>query len=108
MFIRCPLFAFFFAAVGCGPGAPPAATVPGAQINTLTPPTTGYVVMEQPRGGIVAVQLPSLKETIIRRAAAPEPIQIYFAMTHGVSGPDENGRIAYIEDHFVVKDPKDE
>ena len=80
-------------------------TVPGPESKTLLPASGGYVVFERPHGGgISAVELPSLRETIVipdpPADAADRP------NIHAISGPDDQGRIAYIEDHFFVSDEK--
>lgn len=49
----------------------------------------GRLVMNTPRGGIVALSLPGLAESTVRRAAEGQ------SAVHAVSGPDEKDRIAY-------------
>ncbi len=89
-----------------------ARTVPGPETDKLLPATTGYVLFafgsDQPQGlavgDIVAVQLPSLKDTIVRPRTPQNRIDM--PTIHSLSGPDAEGRIAYIEDHFFVADEK--
>lgn len=79
-------------------------TVPGPESDQLLPVSTGYIVMARQPGGIVAIQLPSLKESVVR----PESNRNVDDMPtiHALSGPDQQGRIAYIEDHFFVDNQK--
>ncbi|HZK81639.1 MAG TPA: hypothetical protein VFC46_11240 [Humisphaera sp.] len=60
--------------------------------------------MEQPCGGMVAVELPTLRETTVRSQGSCDSGDM--ATIHMLSGPDDHGRIAYIEDHFFVKNEK--
>jgi len=83
-----------------------AGTVPGPESNKLVRATTGFVVFERPYGGgISAVELPSLRETTV----IPDPPADTSdrPTIHAISGPDDQGRLAYIEDHFFVADKKD-
>jgi hypothetical protein len=89
-----------------------ASTVPGPETDQLLPTTTGYVLFafgrDQPDGlpvgDIVALQMPTLKSTIVRPATLENPTDM--PTIHALSGPDAEGRIAYIEDHFFVADEK--
>lgn len=91
---------------------PEAQTVPGPETDKLLPATTGYVLFafggDQPDGiavgDIVAVHFPSLKNTIVRPATAPNEIDM--PTIHSLSGPDAEGRVAYVEDHFFVAEEK--
>jgi len=58
----------------------------------------GHIVWATPRGGIMAVALPSLREFVVRRAAPPGAAE--FTTVHALSGPDSLGRIAWIEGPF--------
>jgi hypothetical protein len=80
-------------------------TVPGPESDALLPGAKGFIVMAQPRGGIMAVELPSLGQ-ITLRPASPESVAD-LPTIHALSGPDDSGRIAYIEDHSFVGEPKD-
>ena len=91
-----------------------ASTVPGPETGKLLPATTGYVLFDFGRdqpdgiavGDIVAIQLPSLKNTVVR--PRPPQNQIDMPNIHSLSGPDAEGRIAYIENHFFVADEKNQ
>src|SRR4051794_26112179 len=75
----------------------PAATVPGPESDKLLPAADGYVVTDNPPGGITAVRLPDLKAFVVRPAGPPDERDV--ATVHALSGPDAGGRIAYVEDH---------
>ncbi|MFL5329725.1 MAG: hypothetical protein ACJ8C4_12500 [Gemmataceae bacterium] len=107
---RLTFVALFVATIGSISSAiPPASTVPGPESQTLLPNVAGYIVRTESRGELIRSHLPDLKETIIRKAAPPEPIQIYdFATAHCLSGPDEVGRIAMIDDYFMTKKEKNQ
>ncbi len=77
-----------------------ASTVPGPETDKIVTAATGYALFAF--GDIVAVQLPTLAKTIVR---PPTPVNRGDMTTiHALSGPDAEGRIAYIEDHFSVAD----
>jgi hypothetical protein len=66
-------------------------TVRGPEATSLLSSSQGYIVYPVPVGGIKAIALPSLKVITIRKEdKGYEPV-------HSLSGPDKNGRIAYIE-----------
>ncbi len=75
-------------------------TVPGPEAKTLLPASAGYLVMNRGAGGIIAIQLPTLQETIVR------PVFKDMSRIHALSGPDREGRIAYIEDHDFGADDR--
>jgi hypothetical protein len=77
-----------------GRGDDRAAPVP--ESKDLLKQLTGYVVRSQGRE-MLAVSLPGLKETAVRLARAENADD--FPSIHALSGPDGDGRIAYIEDH---------
>ncbi|MEE9912967.1 MAG: hypothetical protein K4571_14740 [Deltaproteobacteria bacterium] len=53
----------------------------------------GYIIMDKPRGGIVARLLPSNTEMIIRKPwGIGDPVK-------SLGGPDNQSRIAFLEDH---------
>ncbi len=89
-----------------------AATVPGPESDKLLPATSGYALFafgsDRPQGivagDIIAVQLPTLKDTVVRKEVALN--QVDMPTIHSLSGPDAEGRVAYIEDHFFVADEK--
>jgi hypothetical protein len=80
-------------------------TVPGPEVATLLPVTAGYVIMQEGGGPIKAVELPSLKETIVRPADIT--LKVDTPSIHAISGPDSRGRIAYIETYFFVTHDSD-
>jgi hypothetical protein len=91
---------------GCEPALPPEATIPGPETSNLASGVTGYIVIGQLSGGITAVHLPDLVETVIR---PPLPDDMGDSPTiHALSGPDADGRIAYIEDHYFVADERNQ
>src|SRR4051812_37510531 len=79
-------------------------TVPGPESDKLAAATAGYVLTSTPPGGITATRLPMLQETIVRPAGPQNPNDM--PTIHALSGPDMEGRIAYIEDHFFVANEK--
>ena len=98
-------FAALLAAIafaGCNDSGRHSVTVPGPETNTLLPATTGYVVVGRSPSGITAIRLPTLHDTVVRPEAAVNPGDI--PTIHALSGPDTEGRIAYIEDHSFVTD----
>ena len=74
----------------CGGREDPLPTVPGPEAADLIKGMSGYIVIDRPRGGIVAVALPSLEEVVIR---APNEHEAIYAL----SGPDGDGRIVFVE-----------
>lgn len=89
-------------AMGCGGGR----TVSGPESETLLPAVTGYILVDRPPGAITAIALPSLKETVVRPADKRNPNDV--PSIHALSGPDAEGRIAYIEDHFFVANERNQ
>src|SRR5205823_5244674 len=71
-------------------------TVPGPEVKNLLPATAGYLLTNQLNDAITAIQLPSLKETVVRPSRKDPNDR---PIIHALSGPDAEGRIAYIEDH---------
>lgn len=79
------------------------ATVPGPESQDLLKGVTGYVLYAPVReDSIVAVSLPGLTETIIKPFGPPDKDDR--PTCHALSGPDHDGRFAFVEDHFFVKD----
>jgi hypothetical protein len=69
-------------------------TVNGPEATNLLSATHGYIVYDVPVGGIKAVALPGLNVITIREEdKGHEPV-------HSVCGPDNNGRIVYVENHM--------
>jgi hypothetical protein len=85
-------------------------TVDGPEAAGLVKQVSGYIVMngggekDAPDGLIIAFALPSMKSRVVR--GSPERHSSDFPTVHAVSGPDAEGRIAYIEDHFFVANEK--
>ena len=111
--IRCPLLPIIALAVsGCTTTSKTTKAPAGqadAQPNEILQGVQGYLVQigdakgsilgGRPKSGtrIVATSLPTKKEKTIHTLQRG-PI------THNLSGPDESGRVAYIEDYFFVPD----
>jgi hypothetical protein len=97
---RHALIVVLFAATACV-AADPKETVPGPESDKLRPLTSGCILIDRASREITAIELPGLQETIIRptrpKGQDDDPT------IHALSGPDEQGRIAYIEDHFFVR-----
>lgn len=89
-------------AAGCRPEVP---RVAGPESPLLTARLYGHMVWEVPRGGIQTVRLPD-GDSAVLRPAAPDTATA-FPTVHSLSGPDAEGRIAYVEDHFFTADEKD-
>lgn len=80
--------------VGCTNPPPPLPTVNGPETAHLVSGTHGYIIYDEAVGGIKAMALPSRKEITIREAnKGYDPV-------HSLSGPDNSGRIVYIENHM--------
>ncbi len=77
-------------------------TVPGPESEGLSKRMSGYILHAAPGRGILAVSLPDLKETVVRPLSAPNDV-VDDPTIHTLSGPDNEGRVAYIEDHFFVQ-----
>ena len=76
---------------GCQSKQPPLPTVKGPEATGLLDQVSGYIVMDEPPGGIRAISLPDRKEIVVRSGSHDlSPI-------HSLSGPDAMGRIAYFE-----------
>src|SRR5205085_2131378 len=61
----------------------------------------GYLIWSAGDGAIRCISLPELKETVVGPFGAPNEDDI--PTIHALSGPDNEGRIAYIEDHSFVQ-----
>lgn len=75
-------------------------TIKGPESKDIAPRITGYVISTKSRSDLVALSLPEMNETLVRRTAAPSA-ELYPTI-HAISGPDSSGRILYVEDHFFV------
>ena len=80
---------------GCQPDVP---TVPGPESSALLASLQGQLVWEEPRGGIRTLQLPAGTPAVVRAAAARDTAS--FPVVLALGGPDELGRIAYLEEDF--------
>jgi hypothetical protein len=79
------------------PFAPPGdETVDGPEDSGLASRLSGYVLMDQPVGGMRALSLPRHEEWMVRAAGGGPGV------VHSLSGPDEDGRIAYVENHAAA------
>jgi hypothetical protein len=66
-------------------------TVEGPESDDLLSKLHGYIIMERPKGGIIAIALPSDKEMTIRKPwEKSNPVE-------ALGGPDNQGRIAFID-----------
>jgi hypothetical protein len=92
--------------LGCSVGAGDAPTVEGPESKDLAGRLSGCVIRTKAPGEIVALSLPTLRESIVRPAAPADAD--FYPTIHALSGPDKDGRIAYIEDHFCVANEKDQ
>src|SRR5204862_19328 len=72
--------------------APPMPAAEPVETNDLANRASGCVLMTHPVGGIDAVQLRTLERVTVRQARVGRPAIL------AVSGPDEEGRIAFIEE----------
>jgi hypothetical protein len=96
------LLAALLAAAACRPATP---TVALPETPSLVDRVHGHLVWSEPRGGIRTLALPGGTPTVLR-PAAPDGVET-FATVLEVSGPDVEGRIAYLEDHFFGVDAAD-
>ena len=84
--------------------APMAETVDGPEAADLVGRLRGSLVTDD-TGNITALSLPDRKEHIVR--LLPRTEEGYGPTIHALSGPDREGRIAYIEDYFFVATEKE-
>jgi hypothetical protein len=97
--------AAFWISMACGCGLnPKPVTIKGPETDSLLAAARGFIVMDRPPGGIMAVQLPTLRAIIVRPESSRNSPDM--ADIHALSGPDNLGRIAYVEDHFFVENEK--
>jgi hypothetical protein len=89
----------------CGTVAGQERRTPAPAGDRLLPGTSGYVLRAQRGGGIQAIRLPTLETTTVRPAQSWNDRD--WPTIHALSGPDVEGRIAYIEDHFFVARERD-
>jgi hypothetical protein len=91
--------------IGWAHGDERALTIEGPETEDLVSRVEGYVVWTQ-RREMVALSLPAMERAVVRRMATEDAE--FFPIVHALSGPDREGRIAYIDDHFFVPDENDE
>ena len=77
----------------------PAMTVDGPEAPHLIGDLSGYLITNN-TGHITAISIPGLQTHIVRDL--PSDAQGYGPNVHALSGPDQDGRIAYIENYFFV------
>jgi hypothetical protein len=90
----------FLTAAACRPAIP---VVPGPEAPRLLDRVQGHLVWTEPRGGLRLLALPRGQPTVLRPAAPAGALA--FASVHAVAGPDADGRIVYLEDHFFTEAP---
>lgn len=71
-------------------------TVPGPETVGMKNTFYGSILMDYPVGGLVQYSLPNMKEEFIR---IPSTVTDQKGIVHSISGPDNSGRIIYIEGH---------
>lgn len=100
------IFIFLIALIlpACYMGGPPPAlpTIDGPEATDLLHDLKGFIMIDRPVGGIVAIELPTLKEMIIRKPWG-EKEKEYKKSIHQFSGPDNKGRIVFLEDQWKEK-----
>ncbi len=69
-------------------------TISSKESLGLSTDVKGILLFDRPVGGLVSISLPSKEENIIRTPGASS------GTVHTVSGPDNKGRIAVIENHM--------
>lgn len=84
----------FLLIISCSRPSTP--TVDGPEDDSLLHELTGYIITDRPVGGIIAISLPTLKETIIR------PPNRNDGPVHNISGPDNKGRIVYVSSNLSI------
>jgi hypothetical protein len=79
---------------------PKAKTVRGPETQRLLAAVDRPLVFEGTHGAIEILEHDQAKSRIVR--PLPDPQAKDIPTIHSLSGPDEEGRIAYVEDHFFV------
>lgn len=102
----CSLASILIAFSGCDHANAQELTVTGPEKKDVASRVTGYVLWTKAHSELFALSLPGMKETVVRRTASKDA-ELHPTF-HAVSGPDSEGRIAYIEDHFFVANEKDQ
>jgi hypothetical protein len=80
-------------------------TVDGPEAKNLTQGLSGYIITND-TGHLTAISIPNSETHIVRKL--PRDAMGYGPNVHALSGPDKNGRIAYIENYFFVANEKDQ
>jgi hypothetical protein len=75
-------------------------TVPGPESKDVVSRVSGYVVHAKRGSELLAISLPTMKQTVV--LMRDKNGADFFPTIHAISGPDDEGRIAFIEDHFFV------
>jgi hypothetical protein len=81
-------------------------TIDGPEARDLVGRVTGCVVIAGNKWDLVALSLPTLRESLVLKMAAKDAD--FGPTIHAISGPDRAGRIAYIEDHYFVPQKADQ
>jgi len=74
-------------------------TVDGPEASQLVDQVRGTIITDD-TGNITAIALPGLQRSDVR--VLPHTEEGLGPTVHALSGPDRDGRIAYVEDHFFV------
>src|SRR5207237_1102545 len=82
-------------AQACCGAEPQVETIPGPEDTNILKGLTGHIIRDQPGGGIEAYSLPSLVKTNVRASRNTDNPNA--GTVHSVSGPDDKGRIAFID-----------
>jgi WD40-like Beta Propeller Repeat len=80
-------------AIACRGREEPLPTLDGPEAEDQVSRVSGYIVMDRPVGGMVALSLPDRKEVVLRPEGTGQ------GTVHSVGGPDDEGRIVYVENH---------
>ena len=87
---------FGILAAGCGErNQPPLPTIDGPEVNDLIPRAPGYVIMDRPKGGLVALAIPDSGEIDLRPESKEQGYVTF------ITGPDRQGRVVYVEETDV-------
>jgi hypothetical protein len=90
--VAAAVLAFGIAFLTARAETPPVPPAKAIETDDLASRAGGCVVMSHPVGGIDAVQLRTLETIVVRQARVGRPAIL------AVSGPDEEGRIAFLEE----------
>lgn len=76
--------------------------VPGPESQALLPGARGWILTSPAADGIAACELPSLAVRTVQPPHHGTPQDR--PNVHALAGPDDDGRIAYLEDHFFCEE----